>query len=114
LGPLAQHLQEKPREITGRIPRSSIFHFVFFYFEEACMKIGSTVAQPRSEAWKFPLRPSAFRQARVEAFAAAGVHRLVLLPNHEASHPQRHSAVPLGHILRNFETVSWIAAAVGN
>jgi hypothetical protein len=28
------------------------------------MKIGSTVAQPRSEAWKFPLRPSAFRQAR--------------------------------------------------
>ena len=55
-----------------------------------------------------------FDRRGVEACAAAGVHRLVVLPNHEASHAQRHSPVPLDHILRNIETVSRIAAAVGN
>jgi probable F420-dependent oxidoreductase len=48
----------------------------------------------------------------VEAFAAAGVHRLVVLPNPEASREQRHNAVPLEEILRNIETVSQIAASV--
>lgn len=46
----------------------------------------------------------------VEAFAAAGVHRLVILPNHEASHAQRHDLVPVDVILRNIETVSKIVA----
>ena len=53
-----------------------------------------------------------FDRRTVEAFAAAGVHRLVVLPNHESSHTQRHSPVPLDDILRNIETVSQIAAAV--
>ena len=44
----------------------------------------------------------------VEAFAAAGVHRLVVLPNHQASHAQRHDPVPVDVILRNIETVSKI------
>lgn len=55
-----------------------------------------------------------FDRHTVEAFAAAGVHRLVVLPNHESSHAQRHSPVPFDHILRNIETVSQIAAFVGN
>jgi alkanesulfonate monooxygenase SsuD/methylene tetrahydromethanopterin reductase-like flavin-dependent oxidoreductase (luciferase family) len=50
----------------------------------------------------------------VEAFAAAGVHRLVMLPNPEASREQRHNPVPLDEILRNIETVSQIAAGVGD
>jgi alkanesulfonate monooxygenase SsuD/methylene tetrahydromethanopterin reductase-like flavin-dependent oxidoreductase (luciferase family) len=55
-----------------------------------------------------------FDQRSVEAFAAAGVHRLVVLPNHEASHAQRHNPVPLDGILRNIEAVSQIVAeAVG-
>jgi len=55
-----------------------------------------------------------FDQRSVEAFAAAGVHRLVVLPNHEASHAQRHKPVPLGDILRNIEAVSQVVAgAVG-
>ena len=53
-----------------------------------------------------------FDRHTVEAFAAAGVHRLVVLPNHEASHARRHSPVPLDNILRNIETVSQIAAGV--
>jgi hypothetical protein len=53
-------------------------------------------------------------QRAVEAFAAAGVHRLVVLPNHEASHDQRHNPVPLDAILRNIGAVSQIVAgAVG-
>lgn len=55
-----------------------------------------------------------FDRCTVEAFAAAGVHRLVVLPNHEASHAARHSPVPLDHILRNIETVSQIVAAVAS
>ena len=51
-----------------------------------------------------------FDQRSVEAFAAAGVQRLVVLPNHEASHAQRHKPVPLGDILRNIEAVSQIVA----
>ena len=53
-----------------------------------------------------------FERRSVEAFAAAGVHRLVVLPSHEASHAQRHNAVPLDDILRNIETVSQIAVGV--
>lgn len=53
-------------------------------------------------------------QRTVEAFAAAGVHRLVVLPNHEACHTQRHDPVPLDAILHNIQTVSQIVAdAVG-
>jgi alkanesulfonate monooxygenase SsuD/methylene tetrahydromethanopterin reductase-like flavin-dependent oxidoreductase (luciferase family) len=50
----------------------------------------------------------------VEAFAAAGVHRLVVLPNHEASREQRHNPVPLPEILRNIATVSQLADGVGD
>lgn len=50
----------------------------------------------------------------VEAFAAAGVHRLVVLPNPEVNREQRHNPVPLDEILRNIETVSQIAAGVGD
>jgi alkanesulfonate monooxygenase SsuD/methylene tetrahydromethanopterin reductase-like flavin-dependent oxidoreductase (luciferase family) len=53
-----------------------------------------------------------FDRRTVEAFAAAGVHRLVVLPNYEASHAQRHSPVPLDHILRNIQTLSQIAAGI--
>lgn len=52
-----------------------------------------------------------FDQRSVEALAAAGVHRIVVLPNYEASHADRHNPVPLDQILRNIETVSQIAAA---
>jgi probable F420-dependent oxidoreductase len=46
-----------------------------------------------------------FDRRAVEAYAAAGVHRLVLLPNPEATHVQRHDPVPLDDILRNIEVV---------
>jgi len=49
-----------------------------------------------------------FSRRSVEAYAAAGVHRLVVLPNHEATHAQRHHPVPLDNILRNIDTVSRI------
>jgi probable F420-dependent oxidoreductase len=51
-----------------------------------------------------------FDQRSVEAYAAAGVDRLVVLPKPDASHAQRHSPVPLGGILRNIETVSKVVA----
>ena len=51
-----------------------------------------------------------FDQRSVEAYAAAGVHRLVVLPNHEATHAQRHNPALLDDILRNIETVSQIVA----
>ncbi len=51
-----------------------------------------------------------FDQRSVEAFATAGVHRLVVLPNHEASHHERHNPVPLDDILRNVEAISRIVA----
>ena len=47
-----------------------------------------------------------FDRRSVEAYAAAGVHRLVVLPKPEASHAQRHDPVPLDEILRNIEAVS--------
>jgi len=49
-----------------------------------------------------------FDRLNVEAYAAAGVHRLVVLPGHEASHAERHNPVPLDDILRNIGTVSEI------
>lgn len=55
-----------------------------------------------------------FDRRTAEAFADAGVHRLVVLPNHEASHAQRHSPVSLDHILRNIETVSRISTGVAS
>jgi probable F420-dependent oxidoreductase len=55
-----------------------------------------------------------FDQRSVEAFASAGVHRLVVLPNPNASHAQRHDPVPFDAILRNIETVTQIVTnAVG-
>jgi probable F420-dependent oxidoreductase len=53
-----------------------------------------------------------FDKRAVEAYAAAGVHRLVVLPKPDASHTERHSPVPLDGILANIETVSRIAEAV--
>lgn len=64
----------------------------------------------RLEITVTPVGP--FDRHTVEAFAAAGVHRLVVLPNHEASHAQRHNPVPLDNILRNIQTVGQIAAGV--
>jgi probable F420-dependent oxidoreductase len=55
-----------------------------------------------------------FDRRTIESFAAAGVHRLVVLPNCEASHAERHNLVPLDQILRNIETVSHIAGCAGN
>jgi hypothetical protein len=52
----------------------------------------------------------AFDTRSVEAYAAAGVHRLVVLPRPDANHTQRHTPVPLDDILRNIETVSQIVA----
>jgi len=49
-----------------------------------------------------------FDRPTAEAFAAAGVHRLVMLPNYGASHANRHNPVPLDSILRNIEAVSRI------
>jgi probable F420-dependent oxidoreductase len=49
-----------------------------------------------------------FDKRSVEAYAAAGVHRLVMLPGHDASHAERHNPVPLDDILRNIGTVSEI------
>jgi probable F420-dependent oxidoreductase len=51
-----------------------------------------------------------FDRRTVGAYAAAGVHRLVVLPKHEATHAERHDRVPLDDILRSIETVSQIAA----
>jgi probable F420-dependent oxidoreductase len=53
-----------------------------------------------------------FDRSTLEAFAATGVHRLVVLPDHEASHAKRHDPVPLDVILRNIEAVSGIVAGV--
>ncbi len=50
----------------------------------------------------------AFDRRSVEAYAAAGVHRLVLLPRPEASRDARHDPVPLDDILRDIENVSEI------
>ncbi len=49
-----------------------------------------------------------FDKRSVEAYAAAGVHRLVVLPRHDATHAQRHDPVPLDDILRNIETVKQV------
>jgi probable F420-dependent oxidoreductase len=49
-----------------------------------------------------------FDRHTVEAYAAAGVHRLVVLPRPDASRDTRHNPVPLDDILRNIETVSEI------
>src|SRR5258708_3273403 len=49
-----------------------------------------------------------FDRRSVEAYAAAGVHRLVVLPRPDASRDTRHNPVPLDDILRNIETVSEI------
>lgn len=51
-----------------------------------------------------------FDERSVEAYAEAGVHRLVLLPNPDANHAQRHNPVPLDDILRNVEAASQIVA----
>ena len=55
-----------------------------------------------------------FDRRSVDAYAAAGVHRLIVLPNHKANHSERHASVPLDDILRNIETVSQIAGEAVN
>ena len=52
-----------------------------------------------------------FDERSVEAYAAAGVDRLVVLPKLHATHAERHTPVALDEILRNIETVAKI---VGN
>lgn len=51
-----------------------------------------------------------FDQRSAEAYAAAGVHRLVVLPKYEATQAQRHDPVPVDEILRNIDSVSQIVA----
>ena len=46
-----------------------------------------------------------FDERSVEAYAAAGVHRLVILPKLHATHAERHNPAPLDEILHNIETV---------
>jgi len=53
-----------------------------------------------------------FDKRSVEAYAAAGFHRLVVLPRHEATHTQRHNPVPLDEILRNIETVAQVVKGI--
>ena len=53
-----------------------------------------------------------FDRRSVEAYAAAGVHRLVVLPRPEAGRGQRHDPVPLDEILRNVDAVSQTVVGV--
>lgn len=50
-----------------------------------------------------------FDRRSVEAYAAAGVDRLVLLPKIDASHAERHAPVGLDELLRNIEIVCRVA-----
>jgi probable F420-dependent oxidoreductase len=52
-----------------------------------------------------------FDARSVEAYAAAGVDRLIVLPKLHATHAERHTPVALDEILRNIEIVSKV---VGN
>ena len=49
-----------------------------------------------------------FDRQTVDAYAVAGVHRLILLPRPDAPYDRRHDPVPLDQILRNIETVRGI------
>jgi probable F420-dependent oxidoreductase len=51
-----------------------------------------------------------FDRRTVDAYAAAGVHRLIVLPQPDTIHAQRHAPIPLDKILRNIDTVSRIVA----
>ena len=53
-----------------------------------------------------------FDERSVEGYAAAGVHRLVVLPKLHATHAERHTPVALDEIQRNIETVSKVVANV--
>jgi probable F420-dependent oxidoreductase len=55
-----------------------------------------------------------FDERTVEDYAAAGVHRLIVLPKPDATHRERHSAVAVDDILRNIESVRRIVEAVAN
>lgn len=48
----------------------------------------------------------ALDQAAVEHYEQLGIHRLVLLPEPEASRGRRHAPVPLDRILHNIDTVA--------
>jgi probable F420-dependent oxidoreductase len=45
-------------------------------------------------------------RATIERYSELGIHRLVLLPEPEASRAQRHAPVPVDRILRNIDTVA--------
>jgi probable F420-dependent oxidoreductase len=53
-----------------------------------------------------------FDKQVVENYAAAGVHRLIVLPKPDATHAERHKMVALDDILRNIEKVHRIVKAV--
>ena len=53
-----------------------------------------------------------FDERTVEAYAAAGVHRLVVLPRPDVNHAQRHDPVPLDDILLNIENVRRVVERV--
>ena len=55
-----------------------------------------------------------FDRRSIEAYAAAGVQRLVVLPRPDASAAQRHDPVPLDNILRNIEAVRRIVEGVAD
>jgi hypothetical protein len=46
-----------------------------------------------------------FDERSVEAYAAAGVHRLIVLPKLHATHAERHKPAALDELLRNIEAV---------
>jgi len=53
-----------------------------------------------------------FDERSVEAYALAGVHRLVVLPKPDASRAERHLSIPVDEIVGNIERVSQIARRV--
>jgi probable F420-dependent oxidoreductase len=53
-----------------------------------------------------------FDERTVEAYAVAGVHRLVVLPRPDVNHAQRHAPVPLDDILLNIDNVRRIVERV--
>jgi probable F420-dependent oxidoreductase len=54
-----------------------------------------------------------FDDRSLEAYAAAGVGRLVLLPKVDATHAERHSPASLDELMRNIERVSRVAGRAG-
>jgi alkanesulfonate monooxygenase SsuD/methylene tetrahydromethanopterin reductase-like flavin-dependent oxidoreductase (luciferase family) len=81
---------------------------------ESLRRVGEQHERPAGlGAMEITVTPAGpFDEHTVEAYAAAGVHRLVVLPRPDAGRAQRHQPVPLDDILRNIETVSRVVGRV--